>query len=179
LDFASRSDAGRAFTAGAANDAGQFNAGSQNQFDLTEFGAANDMARFNAGQGDNADNRRLNAANSLNNIANTASVNQRADLQSINALGVDQRNIEQQQRTADLELMRIMQQMYGGMPWFTEQRNNQSSSQTSTPSAASVIGSAATAASGLPFGAIGSALGFGGGIKGPIIQDSVNGAFYT
>jgi hypothetical protein len=168
LDFAGRSDAAGALGASARNaasmdaagrmdQAGQFNAGSQNQFDLSRFGASNDMARFNAGQGDTALNRQLAAGGQLGDLAGAMGNNERADLQMLSALGADERNISQQQATADLQLMQMMAQLYGTMPYglFNGQNNTQTQTATSNPSILSTLGSAAMGLGSLgwnPFG---------------------------
>jgi len=131
--------------AGRQDTAGQFNAGAQNQFDLSQFGAANNMSQFNAGMDESSLMRALAASGQMGQLAGAQGNNERADMQMLSALGADERAINQQGATADLQLMQMMAQLYGQMPYnlFTGQNTSGTQTSTSNPSILSTLGSAA------------------------------------
>jgi hypothetical protein len=148
MDFTGRTDQAGQFGANARNQAqmdfagrqdtaGQFNAGAQNQFDLSQFGAANNMSQFNAGMDESSLMRALAASGQMGQLAGAQGTNERADLQMLSALGADERAINQQGATADLQLMNMMAQLYGTMPYnlFTGQNTSGTQTVRNTPSA--------------------------------------------
>jgi hypothetical protein len=147
MDFTGRTDQAGQFGANARNQAqmdfagrqdtaGQFNAGAQNQFDLSQFGAANNMSQFNAGMDESSLMRALAASGQMGQLAGAQGSNERADMQMLSALGADERGINQQGATADLQLMQMMAQLYGQMPYnlFTGQNTSGTNTQRYTPS---------------------------------------------
>jgi hypothetical protein len=146
-----------AANAAAANQRAQAQAGMDFNRLLANMGASNDMSRFNAGQADTAQARQLAAAGQLAGIGSDAAGNERADLAMLAGLGEQERGINQQQSTADLQLMQLMAQLYGTMPYglFSGQNSTQTQTGTSNPSVLSVLGSGAMGLGSLgwnPFG---------------------------
>jgi len=148
MDFTGRTDQAGQFGANARNQAqmdfagrqdtaGQFNAGAQNQFDLSQFGAANNMSQFNAGMDESSLMRALAASGQMGQLAGAQGNNERADLAMLSQLGNDERAINQQGATADLQLMNMMAQLYGTMPYnlFTGQNTTGTQTVRNTPSA--------------------------------------------
>ena len=148
MDFTGRTDQAGQFGANARNQAqmdfagrqdtaGQFNAGAQNQFDLSQFGAANNMSQFNAGMDESSLMRALAASGQMGQLAGAQGNNERADLAMLSQLGNDERAINQQGATADLQLMNMMAQLYGTMPYnlFTGQNTSGTQTVRNTPSA--------------------------------------------
>ena len=156
-------DAGQANQVSIANaQAANARAQAQAQLEMTKqlanMQAENNMGQFNAGQADNWRNRQLASAGQLASIGTTAAANERADLTALAQLGTDERGISQQQATADLDLMKLMAQLYGTAPlgMLQGQTTNSTVKGTSDPSMASVLGSGLLAAGSLgwqPFGA--------------------------
>lgn len=153
LDFAGRTDAASQFgseafnraaleAAGRQDQASMFGANALNQFDLSRFGAANQMAQFNAGQGDQALARQLQAASLMGNLGGAMGAQERADLDMLMRLGEQERGINQQQATADLQLMQLMAQLYGQMPYnlFTGQTGTQTGTARNVPGAVDSAG---------------------------------------
>ena len=101
----------------AFNQAGQFNANAQNT-----------AGQFNANQRDDALSRQLSAAQQYQN-------NERADLGLFNQLGQQQRQIEGQQRNADVGLLATMVDLFGSLPFgqVTGYSNTGRTTQTQTP----------------------------------------------
>jgi hypothetical protein len=133
------------------------NAGANNQFALTQFGADNNMSQFNAGQGDAALARRLAASGQMGDLAGAMGNNERADLAMLAQLGEQERGINQQGATADLQLMQLMAQLYGTMPYnlFNGQNSTQTGTQTTNPGVLGILGAGAMGAGSLgwsPFG---------------------------
>jgi len=117
---------------GYQNAAGQFNANSQNNRTLTQAGfdqqtnlanqgALNNAGQFNASQADTALNRAMQGAGQLANISNAYQGNERADMGLLSQLGNDQRQIDMQQRTADLGLLQQIMSMAGQLGLNTSQ----------------------------------------------------------
>lgn len=90
----------------------QFGAGAQNAASGQNAAALNNMAQFNAGQQDNAANRGIQAAGMLGQLANQYGEGTRQDLGAMASLGEMQRNIEQQQRLAEVAQLQTMGQLY-------------------------------------------------------------------
>lgn len=111
---------------GYQNAAGQFNANT-----------VNDMNRFNASQADVALDRSMRGAGQLADISNTYQGNERADMGLLSQLGNDQRQIDMEQRTADLGLLQQIMSMAGQLGLNTSQItgivNNGSQTTTQTP----------------------------------------------
>jgi hypothetical protein len=103
--------------AGLDGDAGQFNA--QNQTNISQFnaGANNNMSQFNAGQADTAAQRALQAAALLQSGAGQYAGDTRADLQTMAALGDQQRAVEQAYALAPLAQLEAMGQLSGMTPY--------------------------------------------------------------
>ncbi|NQZ48092.1 MAG: hypothetical protein HRT63_11280 [Erythrobacter sp.] len=138
------------------NQAGQFNAANQNNRTLAQAGydqqanlanqaaantgsqfnasTLNDLNRFNASQADIALNRTLQGAGQLANIGSTYQGNERADLGLLSDLGAQQRQIDGQQRTADLNLLQTILGMAGGLGLNTSQVTGISNQGTQTSS---------------------------------------------
>lgn len=131
--------------AAAANARAESQAMLNMQRELANMAAANDMSRFNAGQGDTALARQLAAGGQLGALAGDMANNERADLTMLAQLGTDERNVQQQQATADLNLMQVMAQLYGSMPYglFQGQNSTQTTTGTSSPSLASILSAGA------------------------------------
>ena len=89
-----------------AAQAGQYNAGANNQ-----------MAQFDAGQADNAANRQLQAAQLLGGLANDYGTGTRADLATMAQLGDQQRGIEQAYAMAGPAQLQLMGQLSGMTPY--------------------------------------------------------------
>ena len=128
--------------AAAANQRAQAQATLDMQRELANMGAANNMSMFNAGQGDTALTRRLAASGQMGDLAGAMGNNERADLAMLAQLGTDERNINQQGATADLNLMQLMAQLYGQTPYnlFNGQNSNQTQTSTTNPGVLGILG---------------------------------------
>lgn len=89
-----------------AAQAGQYNAGANNQ-----------MSQFNAGQADNAYARQLQAAGMLGSLANDYGAGTRSDLATMAQLGDQQRAIEQAYAMAGPAQLQLMGQLSGMTPY--------------------------------------------------------------
>lgn len=91
-------------------------AGRRQQAD--QFGIANLLSArtFNADQADEALARSLESAGLMGQLASSQQNNERADLGLLAQLGEQQRAIDTQARTADLQLLSLMTQLYGSLP---------------------------------------------------------------
>ena len=88
--------------------------------------------QFNANQMDEALARTLSASGQLANIGSTYQGNERADLGLLSDLGAQQRQIDGQQRTADLNLLQTILGMAGGLGLNTSQVTGISNQGTQT-----------------------------------------------
>jgi hypothetical protein len=104
------------FGADAGNRATLANAAARN--DASRFGAdaKNTAGRYNAGAADAALDRRLTAGNSLASLGSTMGADNRANIALQNALGGDQRQVEQFLKSAPLDVLERIAKMYGGLP---------------------------------------------------------------
>ena len=104
------------FGADAGNRATLANAAARN--DASRFGAdaKNTAGRYNAGAADAALDRRLNAGNSLASLGSTMGADSRANVALLNALGGDQRQVDQFLKSAPLDVLERIAKMYGGLP---------------------------------------------------------------
>ncbi|MGZ8311714.1 MAG: hypothetical protein ACXWUR_06575 [Allosphingosinicella sp.] len=100
-----------------AAQAGQFGAAARNQASLFNAGARNDVARFDAGQADAAAQRGLAAAQLLGSLAGDYGAATRADLQTLAALGEQQRGIEQGYAMAPLAQLEAIGRLSGMTPY--------------------------------------------------------------
>jgi hypothetical protein len=126
-------------------------------FGMQDAAAGNQMMAFNAGQADNEANRRLQAAALLGDLANNYDANSRADLGLMNAMGADQRGIEQAYALGPLAQLQSIGNLSGMTPYqiLVGQQFDSNSSGTnvtkSTPSLFDAFLAAAnTAASFIP-----------------------------
>ena len=113
---ASARNAALAFGADAANRTNLANAAARN--DASRFGAdaRNTAAQYNAGAKDTALNRQLSAGNALASLGSTMGADSRANIALQNALGGDQRAVEQALKGAPLDVLERIAKMYGGLP---------------------------------------------------------------
>ena len=104
------------FGADAGNRATLANAAARN--DASRFGAdaRNTAGRYNAGAADAALDRRLTAGNSLASLGSTMGADSRANVALLNALGGDQRAVDQLLKSAPLDVLERIAKMYGGLP---------------------------------------------------------------
>lgn len=109
----------------ALNQAGQFNAGQQNQFGLANMDALNQAGQFNAaaqnqnnqfnaGQADSALARQLSAAGLLGQLSTGQGANERDNIALQAALGGTQRDVANQ--TSEASRLAMIQQLLAGMP---------------------------------------------------------------
>lgn len=135
-------DADRRQSASASNaelrqQASQANA----QMELERMMSAANMMygqnEFNANQMDESLARTLSASGQLADIGSTYQQNERADTGLLAELGAQEREIDGQQRTADLGLLQTILNMTGGLGINTSQvtgvANNTNQTTTSTP----------------------------------------------
>ena len=150
---AARNDASR-FGADAGNRATLANAAARN--DASRFGAdaKNTAGRYNAGAADAALDRRLTAGNSLASLGSTMGADSRANVALLNALGGDQRQVDQFLKSAPLDVLERIAKMYGGLPLnllsgSTTTGNSSGTSKSWDPmdTAGKVINAAGTVAS--------------------------------
>lgn len=153
-----------AANAAARNDASRFGADASNRADLANADARNTASRFgadarntagqyNAGARDAALNRQLTAGNSLASLGSTMGADNRANIALQNALGGDQRQVEQFLKSAPLDVLERIAKMYGGLPLnllsgSTTTGNSSGTSKTWDPmdTAGKVINAAGTVA---------------------------------
>ena len=133
----SADDANRRQSASQANaELAQRASESNAQMQLSRMlNAANMMYgedQFNANQMDEALARTLSASGQLANIGSTYQGNERADLGLLSDLGAQQRQIDGQQRTADLNLLQTILGMAGGLGLNTSQVTGISNQGTQT-----------------------------------------------
>jgi hypothetical protein len=142
-----------AFGADAGNRATLANSAARN--DASRFGAdaRNTAGRYNAGAADTALDRRLNAGNSLASLGTSMGADTRANIALQNALGGDQRQVEQFLKSAPLDVLERIAKMYGGLPLnllsgSTSTGSSSGSSKTWDPmdTAGKVINAAGTVA---------------------------------
>lgn len=100
-----------------AAQAGQLGAQLGTQVSLANAGANNQMSQFNAQQSDAAQARALQAAQLLMSGASDYGAGTRADLQTLAALGDQQRGIEQAYALAPLAQLQAMGQLSGMTPY--------------------------------------------------------------
>lgn len=116
-----------ASNAAARNDASRFGADASNRANLANADAKNTAARFgadakntagsfNASARDAALARRLTAGNALASLGSTMGADNRANIALTNALGGDQRAIEQALAGAPLSVLQEIAKTYGGLP---------------------------------------------------------------
>jgi hypothetical protein len=84
---------------------------------MQDAAAGNRMMEFNAGQADNDAGRRLQAASVLGDLAGSYDASTRADLGLMNAMGADQRSIEQAYALAPLAQLQSIGSLSGMTPY--------------------------------------------------------------
>ena len=143
------------FGADAGNRATLANAAARN--DASRFGAdaKNTAGRYNAGAADAALDRRLTAGNSLASLGSTMGADSRANVALLNALGGDQRQVDQFLKSAPLDVLERIAKMYGGLPLnllsgSTTTGSSSGTSKTYDPmgTLATLLGAGGTAAEG-------------------------------
>ena len=112
---AARNDASR-FGADAGNRATLANADARNTASRFGADARNTAGQYNAGAADAALDRRLTAGNSLASLGSTMGADSRANVALLNALGGDQRQVDQFLKSAPLDVLERIAKMYGGLP---------------------------------------------------------------
>jgi hypothetical protein len=139
----------------AANQAAQFGADARNTAARFGAGAQNDAGQFNAQAMDAALARQLSAGGALAGLGQTMGADTRSNIALQNALGGDQRAIQQALQGAPLSVLQQISQMYGGLPLnlLTGQTSTGSSSGTSKTydpmgTLATLLGAGGTAAEG-------------------------------
>jgi hypothetical protein len=149
---AARNDAAR-FGADAGNRANLANADARNTASRFGADARNTAGQYNAGARDAALNRQLTAGNSLASLGSSIGADNRANIALQNALGGDQRQVEQFLKSAPLDVLERIAKMYGGLPLnllsgSTTTGNSSGSSKTWDPmdTAGKVINAAGTVA---------------------------------
>jgi hypothetical protein len=100
----------------AANQAAQFGADARNTAARFGAGAQNDAGQFNAQAMDAALARQLSAGGALAGLGQTMGADNRSNIALQNALGGDQRAIQQALQGAPLSVLQQISQMYGGLP---------------------------------------------------------------
>lgn len=112
---AARNDAAR-FGADAGNRANLANADARNTASRFGADAGNTAGQYNAGARDAALNRQLTAGTSLASLGQTIGADNRANIALQNALGGDQRAVDQFLKSAPLDVLERIAKMYGGLP---------------------------------------------------------------
>ena len=104
------------FGADAGNRANLANADARNTASRFGADARNTAGQYNAGARDAALNRQLTAGNSLASLGSSIGADNRANIALQNALGGDQRQVEQFLKSAPLDVLERIAKMYGGLP---------------------------------------------------------------
>jgi hypothetical protein len=158
----------------AANQAAQFGADARNTASRFGAGAQNDAGQFNAQARDAALARQLSAGGALAGLGQTMGADTRSNIALQNALGGDQRAIQQALQGAPLSVLQQISQMYGGLPLnlLNGQTSTGNSSSTQTVSdpmgTIAQLGSLALApyTGGMSLAGLGGGFGIGGGVGG-------------
>jgi hypothetical protein len=100
----------------AANQAAQFGADARNTASRFGAGAQNAAGQFNAQAMDAALARQLSAGGALAGLGQTMGADNRSNIALQNALGGDQRAIQQALQGAPLDVLERISRMYGGLP---------------------------------------------------------------
>jgi hypothetical protein len=100
----------------AANRAGLTNADARNTASRFGAGAQNDAGQFNAQARDAALARQLSAGGALAGLGQNMGADTRSNIALQNALGGDQRAIQQALQGAPLDVLERISRMYGGLP---------------------------------------------------------------
>jgi len=102
--------------AAARNDAARFGADARNTAARFGADAQNTAGSFNASARDAALARQLSAGNALASLGSTMSADNRANIALTNAIGNDQRAIDQALASAPLSVLQEIAKTYGGLP---------------------------------------------------------------
>ena len=102
--------------AAARNDAARFGADARNTAARFGADAQNSAGQFNASALDAALARQLSAGNALASLGSTMGADSRANIALQNALGGDQRAIDQALASAPLSVLQEIAKTYGGLP---------------------------------------------------------------